>query len=129
MRILFDLFFAQPIGSSKFHGGGEYMKAVFKRLVELNSKDDIIVFYDFDKFIDDWIIELIRQNHIKSVDVKSIKEVEEIFQDEKIDTFYSGMPYKYYEISAHSTVCVLRRNHQTNMHPIITKEKKNGNFS
>ena len=77
MRILFDLFFAQPIGSSKFHGGGEYMKAVFKRLVELNSKDDIIVFYDFDKFIDDWIIELIRQNHIKSVDVKSIKEVEE----------------------------------------------------
>lgn len=99
MRILFDLFFAQPIGSSKFHGGGEYMKAVFKRLVELNSKDDIIVFYDFDKFIDDWIIELIRKNHIKSVDVKSIKEVEEIFQDEKIDTFYSGMPYKYYEIS------------------------------
>lgn len=99
MRILFDLFFAQPIGSSKFHGGGEYMKAVFKRLVELNFKDDIIVFYNFDKFIDGWIIELIRQNNIKSIDVKSIKEVEKIFRDEKIDTFYSGMPYKYYEIS------------------------------
>lgn len=99
MRILFDLFFAQPIGSSKFHGGGEYIKTVFKHLVEQNSGDDIVVFYDFDKFIDVWIKDLIRQNNIKSINVKSIKEVESIFQDEKIDTFYSGMPYKYYEIS------------------------------
>lgn len=99
MRILFDLFFAQPIGSSKFHGGGEYMKTVFKHLVEMNTGAEILVYYDFDKFIDEWIKELIQQKNIKTVNVKSIKEVERIFKEEKIDTFYSGMPYKYYEIS------------------------------
>lgn len=99
MRILFDLFFAQPIGASKFHGGGEYIKTVFKYLVEQNSGDEIVVFYDFDKFVDVWIMNLIQQNNIKSINIKSIKEVERIFQNEKIDTFYSGMPYKYYEIS------------------------------
>ena len=47
--ILFDLYEAQPYGTSKFHGGGEYIKAVFKYLVEnYSNKAHIYVYYNFD---------------------------------------------------------------------------------
>ena len=38
MKLLFDLLNSQPAEGSKFHGGGEYIKTVFKKLAE-NSDD------------------------------------------------------------------------------------------
>ena len=56
-KVLFDLLSAQPIGTSKYHGGGEYIKRVFKCLVDEFSENlEITVFYDKDKFLDEWEI-------------------------------------------------------------------------
>lgn len=94
--LLFDLLNAQPIGSSKFHGGGEYIKRVFDRLVQEYSKIiRIIAFYDHDKFLDEWLIKLMEDYRIETVNVKSIYELPNVFSNNKIDLFYTGLPYEY----------------------------------
>lgn len=94
-KILFDLLSAQPDGTSKFHGGGEYIKVIFENMVKKYSdKIELIVFYDKNKFIDDWIIEIIDKNNIKVYDIKNIEGIKDIFITEEIDIFYSGLPYK-----------------------------------
>jgi len=44
MRILFDLMAIQPIGGSKFHGGGEYAKILFKHLIRNKRDAEIFCF-------------------------------------------------------------------------------------
>jgi glycosyltransferase involved in cell wall biosynthesis len=100
MTILFDLLSSQPVGNTKFHGGGEYIKTVFKTLVErFSNQKNIIVYYNFESFLDDWVKELISRNNIKAINVKNINEVEKVFIDENIDVFYSGLPYEYFIIN------------------------------
>lgn len=94
--VLFDLFSAQPAEGSKFHGGGEYIKAVFKYLAEnCTEKCNLIVFYNKDAFIDEWIKEIISQKNIKNYDIKSLRSVQQIFLNEKVDVLYSGIPYYF----------------------------------
>lgn len=96
MTVLFDLFYAQPLDGSKFHGGGEYMKRVFQELCdEYSDKIRIIAFYNYDAFIDDWIKELILDKGIETVDLKSLSELALICEKYDVDTFYTGMPYHY----------------------------------
>lgn len=96
IRLLFDLYEAQPFGNSKFHGGGEYIKAVFKHLVSnYNDAVNIAVYYNFDSFLDDWVKELIASYSLQSFDVKKRAEVGRIISNEKIDIWYSGIPYHY----------------------------------
>lgn len=93
-KILFDLLNAQPAGESKFHGGGEYIKLVFENLInKYKNKCEIIAFYDNEKFIDEWIKQLIDKNSIKCYYIKHIEEIKNIFEKEKIDIYYSGLPY------------------------------------
>jgi glycosyltransferase involved in cell wall biosynthesis len=93
-RILFDLLSSQPAGTSKFHGGGEYIKAIFNHIViNYSNKCEIIVFFNKNKFIDEWIIELIKNHNIKYYDLKNLEDIKEIFEKEKIDILYSGLPY------------------------------------
>lgn len=94
--LLFDLFEAQPALTSKFHGGGEYIKAVFENLIKKYwGKYKLIVFYDQDKFLDDWIINILKDKEIKTYFVKIEEDIKYIFKKEKIDVFYSGLPYYY----------------------------------
>lgn len=94
--ILFDLLEAQPALTSKFHGGGEYIKAVFKNLIEYYwNRYKIIVFYNKEKFLDAWIQDIIKKKKIKEYFIKDVGEIKDIFLHEKIDTFYSGLPYYY----------------------------------
>jgi glycosyltransferase involved in cell wall biosynthesis len=94
--ILFDLFNSQPTGTSKFHGGGEYIKTIFEYLVtNYSNMVQFIVFYNDKNFLDDWIKELIRNYSIKVYFFHDISEVQSIFKQEKIDIFYSGLPYLY----------------------------------
>jgi hypothetical protein len=55
MNILFDLSASQP-NSSKYHGGGEYAKAVFEHLISLNKGEKInrkiIACYNPNKWLD-----------------------------------------------------------------------------
>ena len=39
-RVAFDLVSAQPSIDSKFHGGGEYIKAVFERIISRHQGKD-----------------------------------------------------------------------------------------
>ncbi len=94
MTVLFDLLGAQPnIVGSKYHGGGEYSKTVFRALTELVDSHELIVFFDSDKFIDEWLLSLIRDKEIRVYHVKEYIELKSVFEKEKIDIYYSGMPY------------------------------------
>lgn len=105
--ILYDLFQAQPASSSKFHGGGEYIKAAFKNLIEKYwGQYEIIVFYDKDKFLDEWLHNMIKVRNIKEYYVKCEDDIKNIFQTENIDVFYSGLPYYYKKENIPDTVTV-----------------------
>ena len=94
--LLFDLFFAQPLDGSKFHGGGEYIKRVFRELVKTRAQNiRIIVYYNFDVFLDDWIKDIITDYSIDAVDIRSLTEFGEIFDKYHVDIFFTGMPYHY----------------------------------
>lgn len=99
MKIMFDLLYAQPIGNSKFHGGGEYIKSVFHYLVEnYNDRAEICVFYDAQRFLDDWIKKLLEKYKIASFDVKGLETIPQLLQKEKVDIFYSGLAYAYSDV-------------------------------
>ena len=95
-KILYDLLLSQPSGTSKFHGGGEYMKRIFRELV-LTKPDDVelVPYYNYDLFLDEWLLELMNTYGIRSYNIKSIEEIRSIFGKEHFDVFYSGMPYDY----------------------------------
>ena len=94
--MLFDLLNAQPVASSKFHGGGETSKKEFLVLAQEQGKMiDLIVFYNKDLFLDEYIKKTIEQKRIKTYDLKTPEEIKNVFKKEQIDTFYSCIPYTY----------------------------------
>ncbi len=94
--ILFDLLNAQPNKSSKYHGGGEYIKTVFAALVERCKKDvQIVPFYDSQRFLDGWIKSLIQSKKLKTIDVKSIDQIQMVADQISADIFFSGLPEHY----------------------------------
>lgn len=95
-KILFDLLLSQPTGTSKFHGGGEYMKRIFRELV-LTKPDDVelVAYFNHKAFLDDWLLDLMKTHGIRSYDIQSAAEVSDIFGKEHFDIFYSGLPYDY----------------------------------
>lgn len=97
-RVMFDLLFSQPLDGTKFHGGGEYIKRVFLELVKKYSTIvHIVAFYNYDEFLDDWIKELIYEYEIETVNIRNLAELQTYLKKEKIDVFYTGMPYSYSE--------------------------------
>ena len=97
-KLLFDLLSAQPCGNIKFHGGGEYIKTVLKKLLEDYSEFiKIEVFYDKSKFLDEWLLEIISLKRVRVYDVDNINDVERILNLNNFDIFYSGLPYTYTE--------------------------------
>lgn len=96
MKLMYDLFYAQPLSGSKFHGGGEYMKTIFKYLVENYEQSiDISTFYNPDKFIDNWLIELLNKYKVKVYFVTNKNEISDLLVTSQPDIFYTGMPYQY----------------------------------
>ena len=94
MRILFDLKGSQPSGTTKFHGGGEYIKTVFKHLVEnYSAQDDILAYYNYAQNNNKWIIDNCQEYKKKCYNIHELSELKGIFEKEKIDIFYSGLPY------------------------------------
>ena len=103
--ILFDLLECQPASTSKFHGGGEYIKAVFKNLTEKYwSQYNLIVFFNPNKFLDDWIYDIIKRKNIESCYIENVNEICTVFENKHIDVFYSGMPYYYLKKNIPDTV-------------------------
>ena len=92
--IAYDLITAQPSYGSKFHGGGEYVKAVFEELVTTYQGNgaDIIAFYAKDRFLDDWIKELIKEKNIRTVYIDSPDDIVDKIASGEVscDVFYSA---------------------------------------
>ncbi len=94
MAILFDLLCAQPGPSgTKYHGGGEYAKTVLAEIIRQNTDRTIIVFYDYNCFIDEWLLALFKSKKITTCDIKKYSDLKKIFDEYDIDVYYSPMSY------------------------------------
>jgi glycosyltransferase involved in cell wall biosynthesis len=94
--ILFDLLNSQPSVKSKYHGGGEYIKTVFRQLlIEFHGSCEISVFYDKEKFMDEWVLDLISKYDVTTDDVRSYDQFKLWIQGKQFDIFYSGLPFTY----------------------------------
>lgn len=63
MKLLFNLSATQPIGKSKFHGGGKYGLAVFTQLANI-APSKIAVYYDDNAYLDAEAKRIIEENKI-----------------------------------------------------------------
>lgn len=74
-KILFDLSVCQPIGSSKFHGGGVYGYIVFQSLAE-KYPERIGAYYDHQRFLPENILDLLKTKMIAVYDSSKISLLE-----------------------------------------------------
>ena len=95
---------AQPFGASKFHGAGEYTKAVFKRIMEIYDAESTIisVCYNKELFLDDWLSDLIGKLGNNVYNVKSYRNIVDIVNRKAQGgtvTFYAGLANQYANLS------------------------------
>lgn len=88
-KIVFDLSVCQPNGTAKFHGGGIYGYIVFAELVKKVPKR-IIAYYNFQKFIDPYVLSLIKNKDIVIVD-SSVIPIVDVVRNYEIDKIYSPL--------------------------------------
>ena len=97
--IVFDLLSSQPVGDTKYHGGGEYIKTVFSEFVNHNFNNcRIIVCYNEDLFLDDYLLNKIYSNNLQIVNVKKIIDITNFlntFSDNESVRFFAGLLYWY----------------------------------
>lgn len=111
-KILFDLSVCQPIEHIKFHGGGVYGYIVFKQLC-FDAPEKVVAYWDYTRFIEPSIKELISQKKILSIDAHKKSIIESI--DENIAAIYSPLYKDEYkqlfslEIPIYITVHGLRK--------------------
>ncbi|MDE6019704.1 MAG: glycosyltransferase [Ruminococcus sp.] len=93
-KVLFDLSVCQPIGNSKFHGGGVYGYIVFEALAN-KYPNDIMAYYDGCRYLPEIIKSIIHNNNVcvKTVQEKSILE---LYQDKEFTSIYSSVWSKDY---------------------------------
>ena len=106
--VVFDLLFAQPLGGAKFHGGGEYIKSVFYSLVKnMNPDTNLIVCYNQNKFLDEWILNEIHRLDLKIYNVETVHDIEIVLNnlaENNTITFFTGMIYQYTNINLKKNV-------------------------
>lgn len=95
MKLLFDLTATQSRGKTKYHGGAEYSKIVFKALLSRKTDENIATFYNPNHPLSSDIQKHIEQLNIPSFPAASSKDISRIIRNEKPDIFFSGLPYKY----------------------------------
>lgn len=100
MKVLFDLMPSQPIKETKFHGGGEYCKAIFYEMV--NQMDDSVIIevsVNESVLLDPIIRKICEDKKIKIHDCKAVHELSDILNEGEYDVFYSALPYSYGNIT------------------------------
>jgi Glycosyltransferase len=95
LKILYDLIASQPEKTSKFHGGSEYCKTVFKSLISEGKDNQIEVVIDPSRDIDSKIIEICSDNKIKINRSSNIDELGKLINNNDYNIFYSALPYQY----------------------------------
>ena len=97
MKILFDVLALQP-SQGKYHGAGEYGKALLFALVKYRNEETIHCFYNSDKWLDPMVIEFIRNNDLPLFEIRSNRDIGLLIEKEQYDRVYSALPYKLYDI-------------------------------
>lgn len=77
------------------HGGGEYTRAVFHRLVADGTKDELLLLIDRRRDLPTDISEVISAQNLTCITFESNAELQEIIDSGKVTRFYSALPYPY----------------------------------
>lgn len=102
-KILFDLRKIQPIGNTKFHGGGVYGKVVFERLAQL-VPEKLVAYYNPKLFLYPSVLSLINEKNIEVIysDKRGIMETADQFDY----VIYSPLISSEYLINNRVTIIV-----------------------
>ena len=94
-KILFDLTVCQPVGNTKYHGGGIYGFIVLSRLLK-EYPQKVSIYLDRRKFIDSKIEMLLRKYSPEVIDASGEK-LEKVFNDSSYSILYSPLYTPIYE--------------------------------
>lgn len=97
MRILFDLAASQPSSGAKFHGGGEYCKAIFTKLVSEKENVEVEAFFDIKREKDNDLVEFCKEKNIKVYDIDINKDLNKLINSHDFDVVYSALPGNEYK--------------------------------
>lgn len=97
MRILFDLSATQSAGKIKNHGGGEYARAVFIKLIEV-CPDSVSVILNEDLPLDKNLSELLNTHSINSMQSTDIGLVWDYIVKNRINLFYTALPDERFKL-------------------------------
>lgn len=88
--VIYNLYVLQTANRLKAHGGKEYGMTVLDCLIrEYGEKAKYLVIYNASLFMDEWLIDLIQENGIELIDVKSEGEFVETCKKVDADIIYS----------------------------------------
>lgn len=97
--VVFDIRCSQPVGKVKFHGGGEYVKTVFRSFVQnYDQTYRLITCFDTNSFIDEDILEIIKLKKVEVCHVNNYSDIINMLEKLSVQNevrFFSGMPYVY----------------------------------
>lgn len=97
-RLLFDLSATQP-QFSRYHGGGEYAKALFERLVaRMDKGENIWCYYDPKRELDESISRLAQSSGINLLPYQKLQDIPGIVEKLNIDRVYSALPYAHKDL-------------------------------
>lgn len=92
-RVLFDLGATQGYGRTRFHGGGEYAKRVFRGCIEQLPPDvSLEAHLDPSRFTDPWVNEFAAQYSVKVHAIASASDLEGLLHSGDYDRYYSALP-------------------------------------
>ncbi len=99
MKILFDLSATQAAGKIKNHGGGEYARAVFLRLIE-TCPDSVYVLLNDNLPLDEELSELLKAHSINSIKGTDIDLICDFIKKYGISLFYTALPDERFKLLA-----------------------------
>lgn len=93
MKLVFDLAATQPLGSSQFHGGGQYATFVFDRLIQLGVKFEAT--YDSRRPLGAHFADTCQANGVRLHPVLTPSDLVQVLRASGCERFYSALPYEY----------------------------------
>ncbi len=97
MHVLYDLTATQPL-SGKYHGGGEYGKVLFERVVQHCTEEKITAVYHPDLWLSPSIREQAEDDSVRLLSWSASTNLSDVLKEVRPDRFYSALPYGYYDV-------------------------------
>lgn len=94
-RVLFDGLAIQPSSQAPFHGGSEYAKCILHEILERSLPMEIVFRKSLP--IPDEISKLLSNSNCRVHFIASKAELYQLIDNGDFDTFYSAIPYSYFD--------------------------------